>query len=190
MRRALETALAGGLAVPMISAWTVSIAAGLVALGTLAIAMSAMATLVSALFVGWLLLVAGLLEAGAGLAEPAWDGRVLHAVNGALSTFIGVFVMLHSGVGALALTRLMTMMLVLEGLVRLVVSAAPGVERRPWIALSGLAGLALGLILWSESPDADPSMIGTVVGIDLMVVGWTWLVLALAPRRPETPGPA
>ena len=190
MRRALETALAGGVAVSPMSAWTVVIAAGLVALGTLAIAMSVMATLVSALFVGWLLLVAGVLEAGSGLGEPEWGGFVLHAVNGALSTVIGVFVMLHAGVDALALTLLMTTVLVLGGLVRLVMSVAAGLERRRWIALSGLVGLALGLILWSELPEADPWMIGAVVGIDLMVVGWTWLVLALAPRRPGTPGPA
>ena len=186
----MEALRPGVVAVRLTSMWTIVTAAGLVALGTLAIAMSAMATLVSALFVGWLLLVAGVLEAGSGLGEPQWDGLVLHAVNGALSMVTGVFVMLHSGIGVLALTRLMTTVLVLEGLVRLVVSVAPGLERRPWIALSGLVGLALGLILWSESPEADPWMIGTVVGIDLMVVGWTWLVLALAPRRPGTPGPA
>jgi uncharacterized membrane protein HdeD (DUF308 family) len=172
------------------SAWTVVIAAGLVALGALAIAMAAMATLVSVLFVGWLLIVAGALEAGSGLGEPEWDGLLLHGVNGTLSVIAGVLVMLHAGLGPLFLTLVMTNLFVVGGLVRLVVSIAARLPRRRWIALSGLVGLALGLIMWSELPEADPWMIGTVVGIDLMVMGWTWLVLALASRRPGVPVPA
>jgi len=178
------------IAVPLTSAWTVAIAAGLVALGALAIAMSAMATLVSALFVGWLLIVAGALEAGSGLGEPEWGGLLLHGVNGTLSVVAGVLVMLHAGLGALFLTLVMTNLFVVGGLVRLVVSIAARLPRGRWVALSGLVGLALGLIMWSELPEADPSMVGTVVGIDLMVIGWTWLVLALASRRPGAPVPA
>src|SRR5437868_4250640 len=83
-------------------------AAGPVALGALAIAMSAMATLVPVLFVGWLLIVAGALEAGSGLGEPEWGGLLLHGVNGTLSVVAGVLVMLHAGLGALFLTLVMT----------------------------------------------------------------------------------
>ena len=139
----------GVTVLPLSSGWMLGGGAALILLGALATALSVAATLVSVVIVGGLLLVAGALEAGAGLADTEWGG----------------------------------LLFVIGGLVRLVVSIAAGLRHRARIALSGFIGLALGLLVWSELPESAVWVIGAFVGIDLMVVGWSWLMLALASRR-------
>ena len=173
----------GVTVLPLSSGWMLGGGAALILLGALATALSVAATLVSVVIVGGLLLVAGALEAGAGLADTEWGGLLLHVVNGMLSVLAGVLVMMHPSLGALFLTLLMAIFFVIGGLVRLVVSIAAGLPHRAWIALSGFIGLALGLLVWSELPESAVWVIGAFVGIDLMVVGWSWLMLALASRR-------
>ena len=179
----LEAPAVGVTVLPLSSGWMLGGGAALILLGALATTLSVTATLVSVVIVGGLLLVAGALEAGAGLADTEWGGLLLHVVNGMLSVLAGVLVMMHPSLGALFLTLLMAIFFVIGGLVRLVVSLAAGLPHRAWIALSGFIGLALGLLVWSELPESAVWVIGAFVGIDLMVVGWSWLMLALASRR-------
>ena len=175
-------------ALPPTAAWALGLGAALVLLGAFATALSVMATLVSVLFVGCLLLFAGVMEAVSGFRDTEWGGLILHVLNGVLSVVAGILVMMHPGLGALFLTLFMAVFFVIVGLVRLVVSIAADLPHRAWIALSGLIALALGLVVWSQLPEGALWMIGTLVGVDLMVAGWAWLMRGMALRRPDGVG--
>jgi len=170
---------------PLPLSWTLGLGAALVLLGALAMTLSVLATLVSVLFVACLLVLAGAAEAVSGFRDVEWGGLLLHVVNGVLSVIAGVLAMMHPGLGALFLTLFMAIFFMVVGLVRLVVAIAAGLPHRAWIALSGLIALALGLVVWSQLPEGAVSMIGTFVGIDLVVAGWAWLMRAAAFRRYE-----
>jgi len=168
---------------PLTSPWMLGLAAVLMLLGALATALSVTATLMSVLFVGCLLLGAGVMEAISGFRDPEWGGLLLHVVNGVLSVIAGILTVMHPGLGALFLTLMLAIFFVIVGLVRLVISTAAELPHRAWIALSGLIALALGLLVWSELPEGAVWMIGMFVGIDLMFAGWAWLMRGLMLRR-------
>jgi len=179
----LEALGAAVVPFPLTPPWTLGLGVALVLLGALATALSVVATLVSVLFVGCVLLGAGAMEALSGFRDVEWGGLLLHVVNGVLSVIAGILVMTHPGLGALFLTLFMAIFFMVVGLVRLVVSIAAGLPHRAWIALSGLIALVFGLVVWSELPEGAVWVIGTFVGIDLMVAGWAWLMRGLALRR-------
>jgi uncharacterized membrane protein HdeD (DUF308 family) len=69
------------------------------------------------------------------------------------------------------------------GLFRLIASIAVRLPHRGWVALSGFITLVLGILIWRQLPEAALWVIGTFIGIDLMFVGWSWLMLGMALRR-------
>jgi uncharacterized membrane protein HdeD (DUF308 family) len=43
--------------------------------------------------------------------------------------------------------------------------------------------LLLGVFIWRQLPGAAVWVIGTLVGIDMIFIGWSWVMLALAARN-------
>jgi len=49
----------------------------------------------------------------------------------------------------------------------------------------------LGVLIWRGWPDTGLWVVGTFVGIELVLCGWTWVMLGLAVRStPTEPKPA
>lgn len=66
------------------------------------------------------------------------------------------------------------------------------VERFPgwgWV-FNGVITLAVGLMIWRQWPESGLWVIGTFVGIDLIVTGATWAALAIGVRRGLMPSAA
>jgi len=80
---------------PRASGWMLVLGTVLVVLGAFATTLSVAATLVSVLFVGWLLLFAGAMEATYAFRKAKRGGLVLHVVNGVLSVFAGFLVLMY-----------------------------------------------------------------------------------------------
>jgi len=56
-----------------------------------------------------------------------------------------------------------------------------GRNRRPAGAVSTVMDPVSGI--WRQLPEAALWVIGTFIGIDLMFVGWSWLMLGMALRH-------
>jgi uncharacterized membrane protein HdeD (DUF308 family) len=52
-----------------------------------------------------------------------------------------------------------------------------------WLLLSGLAALAVGLLIAIDLPGSAVWALGLLVGINLLFSGWSYIFLALAGRR-------
>jgi uncharacterized membrane protein HdeD (DUF308 family) len=144
----------------------------LIVFGTLALVASFVTTLVSVLSFGWLLLATGAMETVYAFSKARWTGTILHVVNGALSVVAG----------AVVLTLLMAMFFLIGGLFRIVISLVTDLPHRGWVLLSGAVTLLLGIFIWRQLPGAAVWLIGTFVGVDLIMIGWSWTMAALAAR--------
>ena len=154
----------------------------LIAFGTLALAVSFVATLVSVLAFGWLLLVTGGTETVYAFKNARWAGTILHVANGVLSGTAGFLLVMNPAAGAVVLTLLMAMFFLIGGLFRIGAALVMSVPHRGWILLSGAVTLLLGIFIWRQLPGAAIWLIGTFVGVDMIMIGWSWTMAALAAR--------
>jgi len=164
--------------------WTPLLTLGivLIAFGTLALAVSFVTTLVSVLAFGWLLLVTGGTETVYAFKNARWAGTILHVANGVLSGTAGFLLVMNPAAGAVVLTLLMAMFFLIGGLFRIGAALVMSVPHRGWILLSGAVTLLLGIFIWRQLPGAAIWLIGTFVGVDMIMIGCSWTMAALAGR--------
>jgi len=180
---ATSVAVSGMEGVRKARGWLLGLGIVLILVGTLALGAAVLATLASVLFFGWLLLIAGAIEVGYAFRQPKWGGVGLHVVNGVLGVVAGFILVLHPTSGAVVLTLLMAMFFMIGGLFRIITPIVMHLPHRGWLLLSGVVTLLLGVFIWRQLPGAAVWVIGTLVGIDMIFIGWSWVMLALAARN-------
>jgi uncharacterized membrane protein HdeD (DUF308 family) len=157
---------------------------GLIVLGMIGLSASGLFTLASVVFFGWLLVIGG-----AGVVIHAfwvnrWSGFFLQLLSGLLYLVVGWMLAVRPGLGAVTLTLVFAISLVVQGAFRIGAAVSTRMDGRGMLLLSGIVTLVLGLMIWNEWPLSGLWVIGLFVGIELLFYGW-WLVsLALAVRRP------
>jgi uncharacterized membrane protein HdeD (DUF308 family) len=152
-------------------------------------------TIVSVMFLGWLLLFAGLFEIVHGFARRAWGGFFINLMGGLLYGVTGFLMVSHPGIAAITLTFMIAMLLIVAGTFRIFVAFSTPIHHRTWLILNGVISLFLGFCIMSSWPVSGSWVIGLFIGIDMIFDGWTEVMLALssggtspesAPVRPVT----
>src|SRR5262249_60660947 len=91
----------------------------------------------------------------------------------------------NPAVGALTLTLVLAVFLLVGGLMRLFDAIASHAPRRGWMILDGAVSVLLGVLLWIHWPVSALWFIGFAIGVGLIFRGWSWVMLALGLRRPQ-----
>ncbi len=158
---------------------------GLAAIGVLAVSLPFFFTIAVDSIVGLLLIVGGVVHAVHAFHVGRWTGAVLRLLVAALYVIAGVLVLFHPIAGALALTLTLSAFFLAVGVSRLLV--ARRLHRVPgwgWTLANGIFSVLLGVLLLAGWPGTAMWAIGLVVGIDLLLAGWSLLGLALFARAP------
>jgi uncharacterized membrane protein HdeD (DUF308 family)/serine/threonine protein kinase len=167
--------------------WFLALGAALVVLGLLAISYPALGTVVTVEVFGFILLAGAALEVASITWARTWSGVLLHLLGGLLSLFVGLLLLEHPALGAAGYTFLMALFFVASGLFRVVLAVGQRSSGLGWSLLGGAVSLALGVLIWRELPVSALWVIGTFVGIDLILNGWSWVMLGLGLRRLPAP---
>jgi len=165
--------------------WGLFLALGiiLIILGGLGILASGLVTLASVVFFGWLLIFGGAGTAIHAFWANRWSGFFLQLLSGVLYLIVGWILVARPGIGALTLTLVFAISLVVQGAFRIGAALRTRMDGWGMLLLSGIITLVLGLMIWNEWPFSGLWVIGLFVGIDLIFYGW-WLVsLALSVRH-------
>jgi uncharacterized membrane protein HdeD (DUF308 family) len=170
--------------------WWLFLALGLVliVLGTIGILSSWLFTLATVVFFGWLLVIAGAGVVAHAFWANQWSGFFLQLLSGVLYLVAGWVLAARPGIGAITLTLVIAISLVVQGAFR--IGAALSRRGDGWgaLLLSGIITLVLGLMIWNEWPLSGLWVIGLFVGIDMLFYGWWLVTLALTARRLATSG--
>lgn len=148
-----------------------SVAAGVVALGHVAVA-----SLISVLFIGWTLLVGGIVLVVASIAMWKQATHRWDLAAGVLFLLLGYAFVRNPGVGLLTLTLLSGSLLLLGGIVRIVLAFQPGAPRAV-LLLNGIITVLLGGMVLNQWPVSALWFLGTVLGIQLILDGLTTAVV-------------
>ena len=100
---------------------------------------------------------------------------------------VGIIIVANPGAGALVLTLVMAVFFMVAGLFRIITALVTRFPHWGWLLFSGLITLGLGLLIWRQWPLSGLWVIGTFIGIDMIITGWTWIMLSLAGRRLAAP---
>ena len=173
--------------------WFLGLGIVLVLLGTVALGSSVLMTVASVFLFGCLLIAGGGLQALHAFWRKNWNGFFLDLLAGILYLVVGIMIVANPAAGAVTLTLLIAMFLIVGGAFRIVGCLAVDVHHRGWLLLHGVLNLVLGILIWQQWPVSGLWVIGLFVGIDMMLNGWSLVMLgvsARALRRRDATSPA
>lgn len=153
-------------------------------LGLVALGASFLTSLVSIILFGALL-------AGSGIAEIISAFRVrksggpfwLYLLGGVLSTVVGVFVLAYPAAGLGALTLLLAGYFFASGLFHVVTSLMDRYAKWGWDFAYGAISILLGVIIMAQWPISAVWLVGTLVGISILMRGIALMAGSLELRR-------
>jgi uncharacterized membrane protein HdeD (DUF308 family) len=164
--------------------WFVALGVALMLLGVFALGDVVGVTLISALFIGAMFLVGGVFQVIHAFMVKTWSGFLMNMLGGVLYAIGGVLIMDEPVAGAVVITLFLVLALVIGGILRIVVGLRHREIRGWWLmALSGLISAVIGALLYASLPWSGLWVLGTLIGIELVVQGVTWMTFGIALRR-------
>jgi uncharacterized membrane protein HdeD (DUF308 family) len=150
---------------------------GLVILGH-----TATATTLSLLFVGWLLFATGVFVLALSLFQIGKDGFWSGLLGGGLLTVLGVVFLRHTSAAALTVTLVAGALFAAVGIARLSAAFAYPEQRVP-LLLGGVVSLGLGLIVLFNLAELTYTLLGILLGIQVVTEGIAIMVFGREARR-------
>ena len=165
--------------------WSWFLALGIVQIvaGTLAVGFAFSATLASVVMLGILLLIAAGSQTAAAIWARDWSGFFLFLLVGVLYAVAGFLSLQHPLLAAEGLTLMLAAAFLVGGVFRIIVALVERFSSWGWVLCNGLITVLLGIAIWQQWPGSGLWVLGTFVGIDLIVNGVTWSVLAVGVRQ-------
>jgi uncharacterized membrane protein HdeD (DUF308 family) len=170
--------------------WFLALGIVLIVLGTIALGSALVMTIASVFFFGWLMIIAGVMEAVHAFWRKRWAGFFLDLLTGILYVVVGWMMVTNPKESALLLTLIIAMFLLFEGVFRIVAALSARYPHWGWVLLNGVISLVLGLMIWRQWPYSGLWVIGLFVGIEMLFNGWSLVMLSLASRRLPEEAPA
>jgi uncharacterized membrane protein HdeD (DUF308 family) len=147
--------------------------------GILALVSPVASSVAIVLFLGWLLIISGVVQ-GISLFDARHVPHFwLQLVSVVLSVLVGVLLIRHRGEGVLVLTLLLLVYFMIEGISKVIFS----LTIRPfpnwgWVFASGVVGILVALYLWASFPITALWLLGVLLGIQLICEGAALAYLA------------
>lgn len=163
--------------------WFVALGVLMLVLGGIAFGNLFIATVVSVYFVGWLMLIAGVIEIVHAFGVKTWGRFFYWLLNGLLYAVAGFFAFYNPLLASAVLTLLLAIALVASGLIRTTVGFQHRAEKGSgWIIAAGIITVLAGLIIALRWPVNSLWVLGLFLAIDLIFQGWTYIAFGLGLR--------
>ncbi|MGC1420920.1 MAG: HdeD family acid-resistance protein [Terracidiphilus sp.] len=157
----------------------------LIIFGILTITLPLATSIGIVLIVGWLVIFNGFTQLvhafqSKGIGNIVW--KILVAL---LYLVAGAYLVAHPGLGLAGFTLALAFFLCAEGVTDVVAyfSTRKHAGNSPWILVDGIITLILGMMIWKQWPVNSLWVIGTLVGISMVMTGTTRLMMSLATRK-------
>ena len=141
-------------------------------------------TIAGVIFIGAMLLVAGVFQVVHAFMDREWSGFALHVLIGILYVIGGFLLMDEPLQGSVIITILVSAALIIGGVLRIVI----GIQHRHmagWglLILGGVVSLIVGVMLYLMLPWSGLWVVGTLIAVELIFHGVSWVQFGLALRR-------
>lgn len=164
--------------------WLVALGVLSTILGVIGLGMAFGLTIAGVLLFGVLLLMGGGWQLVDAFRQRGWKGALLHAAIAVVYLAAGFVMIIDPTGGALALTLVLGIALIVAGVIRSVICLRQRDQPGWQLAVAGgFVSIILGGIVLASWPVSGFWFIGVLIAVELLINGWTALFLGLAARR-------
>jgi len=166
------------------SGWSIVLGILMILAGIIAMFAPWEAGLVITLVVGWSAIFNGFAQIVFAFRTHGGLHIALEVILGIIYIIAGIYLLMHPGLGLLAMTLFLAAFLLVYGIFALVL----GFKMRPrsgsgWVLFDGIVTILLGILIWAHWPINSGWVVGTLFGISIFISGVTRLMMSLALRR-------
>lgn len=163
--------------------WFLALGIGLIILGALAISSAFLVTKAAVFLFGMLVFAAGIVQTVQVFWSRGWGPIIVHAICGIVYLLVGGLLMKDPVKGAIGLTLLLAAMFIAGGIMRIILAILlKKFGGWLWMFVSGIVSVILGIMIWSEWPISGVWIIGLFIGVELIMNGWSWVMIGIATR--------
>ena len=113
-----------------------------------------------------------------------WSGVLVHLIVGLLYIAAGLVVTEQPRlVTLLMITIFIAILFMVMGAFRVLAALVIRFPQWGWALLNGVVTFFIGLVIYRHVTVSFPWVIGLLVGIEMILNGWTWIMLAAEIRR-------
>jgi uncharacterized membrane protein HdeD (DUF308 family) len=164
--------------------WSIVLSILLIVAGFLAFALPQIAGIAVNLMVGWMLIFSGAIHLVYAWQTRSSGGVVWGILLGLVYAVIGGYLLWNPLLGLVSLTLGLAFYLFAEGVLELLLSyVLRSLPSSGWLLFDGIVALVLAVMIWRTWPSNAEWVLGTLVGISMVVSGISRLMVSLAARR-------
>ena len=153
-------------------------------LGILAIIEPTIAGLAVTILVGWLLIFGGAAHLVSAFSEVGAGRKIWQVLIGVVFIAGGFYYLTHPLLGLGTLTLLLAVIIFMAAIFEFIAYfGSRGQVGSGWLLMNALITLFLGGLIWFHWPSSSVWAIGTLVGVNLVMTGFSRLMLGLAARK-------
>lgn len=152
-------------------------------LGFCAVAFANLATLLLVLYLGWIFILTGVATIFFAYRLQRIGGHWSTTIFGALAIVCGVFMLMHPARDAMILTLLAGVFIFTSGLVSIIACFFSRFPHRISVAFSGVISIICAYVIYAEWPVSGTWVLGTFIGVYLIIHGFTQVQIGSAGRR-------
>jgi uncharacterized membrane protein HdeD (DUF308 family) len=169
--------------------WFLALGIVLIVVGFIAILFPFISTIAAKILLGWLFLVGGVMMILHAFSSQGWEGFIWSLLIGILYAVAGAYLAFFPLTGLVTLAILLSILFLAEGVFEIIMAfrVRPH-EGWGFLLLSGIAALAVGVLIALDLPGSATWALGLLVGINLLFTGWSYIFLAMAGRRAHEAG--
>ncbi len=152
-------------------------------LGVIAIAMPLLTGVAITISIGLILLVTGAAQIVFAFQSDSFGSGALKFGFGLLAGLCGLSLVTQPGAGLATITLFLAVWFFIDGLFAIF----HGISWRPapgwgWMLFNGVISIVLGIMIYRQFPSSAVWLVGLLVGIRLLLSGWTMIALGAIGR--------
>lgn len=151
--------------------------------GIVAIAYPFVSSLGAVMVLGVVLIVAGIFTIIGAFWAGKWSALLLQLLVGILYVMAGMAIRDAPVESTALLTMFIAAFFIVVGAFRIIVSLVERFPQWGWALLNGVVTLLAGVIIYDTFPISALWVIGLLLGLELLLNGWTWIMLSLVIQK-------
>jgi uncharacterized membrane protein HdeD (DUF308 family)/vacuolar-type H+-ATPase subunit H len=152
--------------------------------GILAVGAPLVTGITVAVMVGFLLLFMGIARIVHAFKSGQWGAGIWGTVVGLLAAIAGLMTMFRPMVGLMSLTLFLAAYFFVDGVCEIITAFKIKPDQGwGWVLFNGIIAVLLGVMIWRQWPVSGTWAIGVLVGIHILMTGWSMIILGTGARR-------
>ena len=152
--------------------------------GILAVGAPLITGITVAVMVGFLLLFMGIARIVHALKSRQWGTGIWGTIIGLLAAIAGLMTIFRPMVGLMSLTLFLAAYFLVDGICEIITAFKIKPDQGwGWVLFNGIIAVLLGVMIWRQWPVSGAWAIGILVGIHILMTGWSMIILGTGARK-------